>query len=137
MESLSIDRRAVLGLLAGSLVAAVIGTPSSAKDGGEGPDGGGHDEDGRDDDGNRGPAGNDDYSQDDALDDVRAGRIITLRAAMRIVDEKVGGKVIEIRLMHRLRPQYRVKLRRENGRIVIVRIDARSGRPLGKLDFER
>ncbi|MDB5525101.1 MAG: hypothetical protein JWM58_2864 [Rhizobium sp.] len=129
MSSVPTNRRQALGILTGSLLAA-ISLPAWAKDGGEGHDDGGHD-----DDGGRASRGKDDYSQDEALNEVRTGRIIPLKAALRIVDEKVGGKVIDVNLIRRQRPQYRVKVRRESGNIIIIRLDARTGRFIGFLGF--
>ncbi|MDB5525149.1 MAG: hypothetical protein JWM58_2912, partial [Rhizobium sp.] len=132
MSSVPTNRRHALGILTGSLLAAIC-LPAWAKDGGEGHDDGGHDDGGHDDDGGHTSRGKDDYSQDEALNEVRTGRIIPLKAALRIVDEKVGGKVIDVNLIRRQRPQYRVKVRRESGNIIIILLDARTGRFIGFL----
>ena len=134
-EPLAIDRRQILGLLAGSLF-AVLAAPVCAKDGGDGHDDGGHGDDGHGDDhGGRSGKRNDDYSQDEALDDVRRGRIITLREALRTVNRRTKGKVIEVRLVRPLSPQYRFTLRLKTGGIIRMWIDARTGRLINQQDY--
>jgi len=151
------NRRIFLKFMAGLPLAAAVHsmatTPVWAKDGGhdsdghesdghenDGRDNDGHDDDGRDDDG-----GNDDggksgkrkgLDQDDALRELKNGKIIPLKTALKIVDAKVGGKVIDIALTKTLgRSQYRIKIRRDNGTISTIRLDARTGSFVGMLGF--
>lgn len=148
-----LTRRMFLAFLAGAVLSG-RSRFASAKDGGadgggdnSGPGGGGDD--------NSGPGGGDDgggddhggdkgknkredeeWSQDKALRERELGRVIPLQAALRIVAQKVRGRVIDIDLLARGgRPQYRVKVRRSDGVIQTVRLDARTGRVIGLLGF--
>ncbi|MDQ0319825.1 putative membrane protein YkoI [Pararhizobium capsulatum DSM 1112] len=111
---------------------------------GRGGDGNGGDDHGGDDD----SGGGDDksgsgressgrsLSQDEVLDAVRSGRIISLKRALEIVSDKVGGRVIDIGLTSRMgRAQYRVTVRRADGAVKTVRLDARTGHFVGFLGF--
>jgi hypothetical protein len=150
----------VLALLAGSLLSTEPGF-AVAKDGGDGDSDGGHggDDGGGDDGDNSGPGGGDDggddgggddhgsdkgkkkkdddeWSQDRALKERELGRVIPLQAALRIVAGQVRGRVIDVDLLARGgKPQYRVKVRRTDGVIQTVRLDARTGRVIGFLGF--
>lgn len=136
------NRRIFLAML----TAVALGGPAShvrAKDGG-GDDGGrddsgGDDSDdsGHDDDGGRGKKREDDaWSQDRALRERERGRVISLQAVLRIVGGEVRGRVIDIDLgIYGGRPQYRVKVRRADGVIKTVRLDARTGRVIRFLGF--
>jgi uncharacterized membrane protein YkoI len=76
------------------------------------------------------------WSQDRVLKERQLGRLIPLKTALRIVDGKVRGRVIDVDLMVRSgKPQYRVKVRRTDGVIRTVRLDARSGKVIGLLGF--
>lgn len=76
------------------------------------------------------------WSQDRVLKERQLGRVIPLKTALRIVDGKVRGRVIDVDLMVRSgKPQYRVKVRRTDGVIRTVRLDARSGKVIGSLGF--
>lgn len=102
-----------------------------------GGDEGGHDEGGDDHGGDKGKKREDDeWSQDQALRERELGRVIPLKTALRLVAEKVRGRVIDVDLLARGgRPQYRVKVRRTDGVIQTVRLDARTGRIIGLLGF--
>jgi hypothetical protein len=116
-------------------------------DGGHDDDGGGDDggsyDGGRDNDGGKDHGGNktgkhedDGWSQDKALKERELGRVIPLKTALKIVATKVNGRVIDVDLLARNgRPQYRVKVRRADGVIETVRLDARTGRFIGFLGF--
>jgi hypothetical protein len=153
-------RRMFLALLAGAILSA-RSEIAWTKDGGDGGrDDGGHDDGGGDDSGSGGDddGGGDDsghdeggddhggdkgkkreddeWSQDQALRERELGRVIPLKTALRIVAEKVRGRVIDVDLLARAgRPQYRVKVRRTDGVIQTVRLDARTGRIIGVLGF--
>ena len=110
-------------------------------DGGDndgGGDDGGHDDNGGDHGADKGKTKNQDveWSQDKALKERELGRVIPLQAALRIVADKVRGRVIDVDLLARGgKPQYRVKVRRTDGVIKTVRLDARTGRVIGFLGF--
>lgn len=151
------------GLPLAVAVHSMTTTPAWAEDGGhdsdghdsdghdsDGHDNDGRDNDGRDDDGRDDDGGNDDggkddggksgkrkgLDQDDALRELKKGKIIPLKTALKIVDAKVGGKVIDIALTKTLgRSQYRIKIRRDNGSISTIRLDARTGSFVGMLGF--
>jgi hypothetical protein len=125
-----------------------IGNDDGNNDNGIGNDDGSNDngignDDGDDDNG----VGNDDggpskkrddveWSQDRVLKERQLGRLIPLETALRIVDTKIHGRVIDVDVMVRSgKPQYRVKVRRTDGVIRTVRLDARTGKVLGLLDF--
>lgn len=127
-------RRMLLRLCAATCLAVASSVPAVSKDGGSGHDDGGGDDGGHDD-------GHDDndlyskrgntYTQDEALEGLQGGRIIPLRAALQIAGEEVGGRVIDVNLVRRPKLIYLVTVRRETGRVVTARIDARNGRFLG------
>jgi uncharacterized membrane protein YkoI len=154
---LALERRTLLALLVGAALSLPL-SPALAKDGdgeGHGGDDGGGDDGGSDNDsdnggddggGDDGGDGHDDgrskkreddgWSQDKVLRERELGRVITLQAALRIVAAKVHGRVIDVDLLVRSgKPQYRVKVRRADGVIQTVRLDARTGRILGFLGF--
>lgn len=145
---LVLTRRMFLAVLAGSTLSVPWGY-AFAKDGhggddgggdnsgsGGGDDNGGHD-DGGHDDGRGGRKNREDvWSQDKALRERELGRVIPLRKALDIVEARVQGRVIDVDLLARAgRPQYRVKVRRADGVIQTVRLDARTGRVLGFMGF--
>jgi hypothetical protein len=136
--TLTKDRRGFLQMLAGFAVVIALPRTAGAKDG-EGGDDGGHDDGGHDDgrDGrDRGEHRDDDLSQDDALKAVQSGRLISLKRALGIVNSKLNGKVIDVKLSTAGgRPQYRMKVRQTNGAITTIRLDARTGRFVGLLGF--
>ena len=111
------------------------GGDDGGNDGGH--DDGGHDDGGKDHGGNKGNKRDDDtWSQDKALKERELGRVIPLTTALEIVATKVRGRVIDVDLLARNgRPQYRVKVRRADGVIETVRLDARTGRVIGWLGF--
>lgn len=159
-ETMTIERRTLLAfLLSTALVGGVIAIPSrpvfakgDGEDGGDdGDDGhdsggdngddsgddGGHD-DGKGDDGGSGTKGADDADsdQDDALEAVKSGQIMSLEKALAIVNKKYDAKVIDVKLSKTFgRAVYGLKLRLANGQIKSVRIDARTGKPVGLLGF--
>lgn len=135
-----LTRRLLLALVAGAALSTPA-FPALARDGGEGEgegegdggDDGGHDDGGHD--GDRGKKRNDDeLSQDEVLAEREKGRVIPLETALRIANGKVRGRVIDVELTMRAgRPQYRVKIRRGDGVIKTIRLDARTGRVIGFL----
>jgi hypothetical protein len=147
LKDAMIDRRLLLKLALLSLPAS-LATPSLAfaRDGGSngGDDGGGDDggSDGGDDGGNDGSDdGNSDasqhgLSQDEVLRQARAGKIIALKTALAIVGAKVHGKVIDVKLTQGFtRPYYQVKVRRDDGVIKSIRLDARTGHVVSFFGF--
>ena len=159
--SVVLTRRMLLVLLAGTFMCASA-TPGFARDGGGegegGDDGGGHDDGGHDDnggdDGGGDDGGGDDkggddnggdrdkkredgaLSQDEALRQRQNGRVIPLETALKIAGKKVSGRIIDIDLtMRHGRPQYQFKIRRDDGVIKTVRLDARTGKIIGLLGF--
>jgi uncharacterized membrane protein YkoI len=104
-----------------------------AKDGdghGEGHDDGGHD------DGGESRGGSRPLDQDEVLLERRKGRIIPLRRALGIVDATVPGKVIDVKLTAGFKGSlYRIKVRRDNGEITTIRLDAKTGKFVGPLGF--
>ena len=155
--SVVLTRRMLIALLAGALLSSEA-APVFARDGGEseGGDDGGHD-DGGDNGGNDGGGGdngggdkgNDDgngddhgnkrsnaLSQDEALKEREKGQVIPLETALRIAGAKVRGRVIDVDLSVRSgAPQYRVKIRRDDGVIKTVRLNARTGKVIGFFGF--
>lgn len=76
------------------------------------------------------------WSQDRVLKERQLGRVIPLRTALRIVNTKIVGRVIDVDLMVSSgKPQYRVKIRRADGAIRTVRLDARTGKVNRLLGF--
>ena len=133
-----LKKRALLKLLGGVTLAPVFCTPivqAFAKNGGghEGHDGHDDDNEGNDDDKGKNPDGLD---QDEALRELKRGRIIPLKTALKIIDDRVSGKVIDIKLTRTLgRSQYRIKIRRDDGVITTIRLDAKTGNFVGVLGF--
>lgn len=120
------------------------GSDDGGNNNGGGDDGGsdGGNNDGGDDSGghdhgsNKGKHKDEEWSQDKALKERQLGRVIPLKTALRIVSEKVRGRVIDVDLLARAgKPQYRVRVRRTDGVIQTIRLDARTGRVLGFLGF--
>lgn len=162
---MALERRTLLALLVGAALSLPLGPAlakdgegeghggdDGGGDDGGGDDGGGDDGGGDDGGGDDGGSGGDDghghddgrskkreddgWSQDKVLKERELGRVITLQAALRIVAAKVRGRVIDVDLLVRSgKPQYRVKVRRTDGVIQTVRLDARTGRILGFLGF--
>lgn len=95
------------------------------------------DDDGSSDDGGRSKKRDDvEWSQDRVLKERELGRVIPLKTALEIVNTKILGRVIDVALMVRSgKPQYRVKVRRTDGVIRTVRLDARTGKVIGLLGF--
>jgi hypothetical protein len=117
------------------------GSDSNGGDNG-GNDGGGGDNGGGDkgnDDGNGDDHGNkrsNALSQDEALKEREKGQVIPLETALRIAGAKVRGRVIDVDLSVRSgAPQYRVKIRRDDGVIKTVRLNARTGKVIGFFGF--
>ena len=76
------------------------------------------------------------WSQDKVLKERQLGRVISLTTALRIVNTKIHGRVIDVDLLVRSgTPQYRVKVRRTDGMIRTVRLDARTGKMISLLGF--
>ena len=138
-------RRMFLALLLGAVLSAPSGI-GAAKDGGD--DGGGdnsghgggddHGDDnsghGSDDDDHGKKRDDDEWSQDRVLRERELGRVIPLKTALRIIAARIRGRVIDVDLLSRGgKPQYRVKIRRIDGVIQIVRLDARTGQIIGFL----
>jgi uncharacterized membrane protein YkoI len=100
----------------------------------DGHDDNGHDDDGHDDDGGTGKNASGD--QDEALAQRLSGRIMPLKQALKLVDARVPGKVIDVKLSNGTgRTYYRVKVRRQDGVISTIRLDAKSGRIINRLGF--
>ena len=114
----------------------------------------GHDDNGvgNDEDGSDSGASNDDdakdsvapekkrddavWSQETVLKERQLGRVIPLKTALRIVNTTVHGRVIDVDVtVRRGQPQYQVKVRRTDGVIGTVRLDARTGKVIGLRDF--
>jgi len=113
-------------------------------DGGGDDNGIGNDDDGDDDstddvtdEGSRSKKREDiQWSQDRVLKERQLGRVISLNAALRIVNTQIHGRVIDVDLMERRgTPQYRVKVRRFDGLIRTVSVDARTGKVISLLGF--
>jgi len=133
-------RRAFFLFLAVSLAAPLTlqSTPVLAKDGdggGSGHDGGGDDDGGDDDGGDDSSARAHAYlSQDEALKARKAGKIIALSEALKSLQGKARGTVIDVKLSRGMGGfYYRLKIRNADGAINTIRIDARTGRVLGLL----
>lgn len=76
------------------------------------------------------------WSQDRVFKERQLGRVIPLQRALDIVNTKVRGRVIDVDMVVRGgKPQYRVKVRRADGRIRTVRLDARTGKVIGFVGF--
>lgn len=111
-------------------------------DGGDGDHGGG-DHDNGGDDGSNGGADNDHDNGDDdfergTLDQfdaeraVSRGDAISLKSALRQVEDSYGGAVIDVKLRSTgRRLEYSFKIRTDRGTVRTVRMDAKSGRFLG------
>lgn len=107
------------------------GGNDSGDDGGHDNDGGG-DDNGKGDDGKDGKDSKGDVDQDDALEAVKSGQIISLEKAFAIVNNKYDAKIIDVKLSKSFgRPVYGLKLRLNTGQIKSVRIDARTGKLVG------
>ena len=108
-----------------------IGNDDGASDNGVG-----NDDESNDDGGPSKKRDDVEWSQDRVLKERQLGRVIPLQTALRIVNTKVHGRVIDVDVMVRSgKPQYRVKVRRTDGVIRTVRLDARTGKVIGLLDF--
>lgn len=119
-----------------------IGNDDGGNDNGIGNDDGasdngvGNDDESNDDGGPSKKRDDVEWSQDRVLKERQLGRVIPLQTALRIVNTKVHGRVIDVDVMVRSgKPQYRVKVRRTDGVIRTVRLDARTGKVIGLLDF--
>lgn len=119
-----------------------IGNDDAANDDGVGGDDGSNDnsvgnDDGSDDAEDEGKKRDDSaWSQDRVLKERQLRRVIPLETALRIVNTKVHGRVIDVDVMlRRGKPQYRVKVRRTDGVIGTVRLDALTGKVIGLWDF--
>jgi hypothetical protein len=137
---LMLARRDFLFLLFGtaSMAAGAARADDGGGDGGDGHDGGddhggddkGGDDKGGDDDGGN-PSG---LSHDDARQERLKGEVMPLSKALMLVERKIDGDVIDIRLSKGARGYYyRFKIRDGAGVIRTLRLDARSGRILSFL----
>lgn len=128
------DRRGIVLMLAAALAATAIGSPAFADkgsgggSGGGGGDGGGDDGGGGDD--NSGPGnGNDD---DDAREASHRGETQPIDELLRRVSKRYPGDVVGVRARRRGGSLvYDVKLISGDGRLIRVRIDAKSGDLMG------
>jgi uncharacterized membrane protein YkoI len=99
--------------------------------------GGDHDNDrsgdaDNDDDGGYGDFERGTLDQFDAERAVRQGEAISLKSALRHVEDSYGGAVIGVKLRSTgRRLEYSFKIRTERGTVRTVRMDAKSGRFLG------
>lgn len=139
---------------AGILLIAMLlpATPASADDG-DSDGGGDSDGDGESDGGDHGGGDHDNDRSGDADNDddggygefergtldqfdaeraVRQGEAISLKSALRHVEDSYGGAVIGVKLRSTgRRLEYSFKIRTERGTVRTVRMDAKSGRFLG------
>jgi uncharacterized membrane protein YkoI len=151
------ERRIFLKLMASVALATVIHTAPDAAWADDGGHDGGHDSDGHEgdghdghnDDGHNDDGGGDDngkdgtkgknadgLDQDEVLRELNGGKIIPLKTALKIVDARVSGKVIDVKLTRALgRRLYRIKVRRNDGAITTIRLDARTGSLVGAFGF--
>jgi hypothetical protein len=138
-------RRDLLLLLLGLAVASA-GQARADDGGGKGGDGGdGHDggddhggddggDDHGDDDGDGKNGNRAGLSHDDAREERLKGEVMPLSKALKLVEGKMEGDVIDVRLSKGMRGYYyRFKIRDDAGVIRTLRIDARSGRLLSLL----
>ncbi|MCB1439097.1 MAG: PepSY domain-containing protein [Nitratireductor sp.] len=103
----------------------------------------------RDSDGDSGESGNhsgdDNYrnklrrsqsDQNEALSDRNAGRIISLEQARSVVSKRYPGRVLDVKLV-RIGPAriYSFKIRLDNGKLKMVRVNAVSGKLIGLFGF--
>ena len=109
---------------------------------GDGHDDNGHEDDGREDDGNDNGKGGGkgkrqrSLNQDEALRELKRGKIIPLKTALTIAGSEVPGKVIDVKLIKGAGGAlYRIKIRRYNGAITTIRLDAKTGGFVGMLGF--
>ena len=110
------------------------GSDDGGNDNGDADDSGS--DDGGDDGGRSKKRDDVEWSQDRVLKERELGRVIPLKTALRIVNARIHGRVIDVDLMVRSgKPQYRVKVRRTDGVIRTVRLDARTGKVIGILGF--
>lgn len=120
-----------LGSLATAGAFHIVATQAFAKEGHDGPGGEGHDDDGHDDD-----RDGDGLDQDAVLLERRKGQVISLQKALGIANSEVPGKVIDVKLTKGLAgSQYRIKIRRSNGDITTIKLDAKTGSFVGILGF--
>ena len=98
------------------------------------------DEDEEDGGGNSGPGGGRDddefergtLDQSDAVRAVRTGKAIPLKAALKRVESRYKGVVIDVELQATSRRlEYRFKIRTERGTVRTIRMNAETGRFLG------
>lgn len=130
------------------------GNSSSGGGGEDGEDNSGDDEDnGGNDDGNddsgdsgknnsgsgsskSGSSGSGKRDQDRVKDAVKSGDAIPLSKALALLKDKYDGRVIEVLYAAKAnRIDYRFKILDENGKIISVTMDARTGRIRGFLGF--
>ncbi len=135
-----IDRRMFLGLVMATALASgsVVFMPAlgfASDDGHEGGDDGGHDKGGDDGHDAGGREKSDRADQDEALDALKQGKIISLQKALAIANGRYVGRVIDVKLTTSFgRPYYAIKFRLDqSGQIKSVRIDARTGKLTGFL----
>lgn len=132
---LMLARRDFLCLLFG-LALAPAGAARADDGGGDGGDDHGGDDKGGDDDGgdDDGDGARNGLSHDDARAERLKGEVMPLSKALQLVERKVDGDVIDIRLSKGARGYYyRFKIRDGDGVIRTLRLDARSGRILSFL----
>ncbi len=68
---------------------------------------------------------------DDAQKAVQRGEIKAFSEIKRVVEERLGGRVVDLKLRRTNRGwQYFLRVSRENGRIVAAVVDARTGKIL-------
>jgi len=146
MEMSTLDRRSFLTMLMSGVALAATPMPLCAKDGKGGGKGGGqgggkgqgNSGDHRNDDHSGPGGGNDDEQGEDGdIDDeedsetastaVREGRATPLRELLKVVRRKYPGEVVDVRLQRRDgNLLYQVKVLDRHGRMINVRIDART-----------
>ncbi len=110
------------------------GSGSNSGSGDDGGDGGDDDGDNDDDDDNSGKGRRKD--QDDILDAVRKGKVISLEKAMKSLQSRYSGRVIDAKLRGNGGDLvYSFKLKSVDGKVRRVEMDARTGKLLNFLGF--
>jgi hypothetical protein len=152
-QAVIFDRRSFLFLMAWAALASTAAAKDGDSDSGSDGDSGGNSGSGGDDGGdsdsdNSGPGNSNDDSddnddddgdaeddaidQDDALKAVRGGEIIPLNEAIDIVKRRSPGKIIDVSLKRRsFSDVYSFKVKSSAGRVVTVRMNARTGAIMG------
>jgi len=73
------------------------------------------------------------WAQMEAIDAKRRGEILPLTQILNIAKQYAPGEIIEVK--YKRGPHYKVKILQDNGRVLEVKLDARSGELL-ELDYD-